>query len=126
MEKQVVIQSFSAVVCAVALIEAPELRTELLASSSDRDPLQWNRFLEWYRLLDPHGFNPNKRDVTRTLVDDLHAQGKTIAVWTVDDPGEIALLERRAELRPWAAGQRRLHMRVAPLDVTGRSIGPAE
>jgi len=92
MEKQVVIQSFSAIVCAVALIEAPELRTELLASSSDRDPLQWNRFLQWLRLLDPHGFNPNKKDVTETLVKDLHARGKTIAVWTVNEPVDMRQL----------------------------------
>ncbi len=89
MEKQIIIQSFSAIVCAAALIEAPEMRTELLASSSDRDPLQWNRFLEWLRLLNPHGFNPNKRDVTETLIHDLHAQGKTIAVWTVNEPADM-------------------------------------
>lgn len=93
MEKEIVIQSFSPIVCAVALIEAPDLRTELLASSSDRDPLLWNRFLEWFRLLNPHGFNPNKRDVTETLIRDLHAQGKTIAVWTVNDPAEMLRLK---------------------------------
>lgn len=93
MEKQIVIQSFSPIVCAVALLEAPELRTELLASSSDSDPLQWNRFLEWLRLLSPHGFNPNKRDVTQTLIHDLHAQGRTIAVWTVNDPAEMLRLK---------------------------------
>lgn len=94
MEKEIVIQSFSAIVCAVALIEAPDLRTELLASSSDRDPLQWNRFLEWLRLLNPHGFNPNKRDVTEMLVKDLHTQGKTIAVWTVNDPADMLRLRQ--------------------------------
>lgn len=92
MEKEIVIQSFSPIVCAVALMEAPELRTELLASSSDRDPLQWNRFLEWLRLLNSHGFNPNKRDVTETLIRDLHTQGKTIAVWTVNDPADMLRL----------------------------------
>lgn len=89
MQRQIAIQSFSPIVCAVALIEAPDMRTELLASSSDRDPLQWNRFLEWNRLLQPHGFNPNKRDVTRTLVNDIHAQGQTIAVWTVNQPEDM-------------------------------------
>ncbi len=93
MEKQIVIQSFSAIVCAVALVEAPEMRTELLASSSERDPLQWNRFLEWLRLLDPHGFNPNKKDVTETLVRDLHAKGKTIAVWTVNEPADMVQMK---------------------------------
>ncbi len=94
MEKQIVIQSFSAIVCAVALIEAPELRTELLASSSEKDPQQWGRFVAWLRLLDPHGFNPNKNDVTEALVRDLHAQGKTIAPWTVNEPADMARLAR--------------------------------
>jgi glycerophosphoryl diester phosphodiesterase len=94
MQQQIVIQSFSPIVCAVALIEAPDMRTELLAASSDRDPLQWNRFLEWNRLLQPHGFNPNKNDVTQTFVNDLHARSRTIAVWTVDDPGEMRDLVR--------------------------------
>jgi len=89
MQKQIVLQSFSPIVCAVALIEAPELRTELLAASSDRDPLQWSRFLEWNKRLVPNGFNPNKDDVTRTLVTDLHANNQTIAVWTVDDPQDM-------------------------------------
>lgn len=94
MEKGIVIQSFSPIVCAVALIEAPELRTELLASSSDRDPLQWNRYLDWLRLLSPHGFNANKKDLTETLIRDLHAQGKRVAVWTVNEPAEMAQFVR--------------------------------
>jgi glycerophosphoryl diester phosphodiesterase len=94
MEKQIVIQSFSPIVCAVALIEAPDLRTELLASSSERDPLQWNRYLQWLRLLSPHGFNANNKDLTETLIHDLHAQGKTVAVWTVNDPAEMVRLTR--------------------------------
>lgn len=94
MEKEIVIQSFSAIVCAVALIEAPELRTELLASSSDRDPLQWNRYLEWLRLLSPHGFNANKKDLTETLIRDLHAQGRRVAVYTVNEPAEMAQFVR--------------------------------
>jgi len=41
----------------------------------------------------------------------------------IDDPEEIALLDRRGELHPWAAGERRLHMRIAPTRVSGRAIG---
>lgn len=92
MGKQVVIQSFSPVVCAVSLIEAPELRTELLASSDDKHPGQWARFLRWAELLDPHGFNPNKKDVTPELVGDLHHLGKSIAVWTVNDEANMRRL----------------------------------
>ena len=94
MQRHVVIQSFSAIVCAVALIEAPDIRTELLASSSDNDPLQWNRYLQWLKLLDPAGFNINKKDFTEGLVRDLHAKGKTIAVYTVNDPDEMRELIR--------------------------------
>jgi len=94
MEKQAVIQSFSAVACAIALAEAPGIRTELLATSSDNDPLQWNRYLRWLKLLDPSGFNINKKDFTESLARDLHAQGKTIAVWTVNDPDQMRELIR--------------------------------
>jgi glycerophosphoryl diester phosphodiesterase len=94
MQRQVVVQSFSPVVCAVALIEAPDIRTELLASSSDKDPLQWNRFLQWARLLRPAGFNVNKNDVTQSLIQDIHARGMTLAVWTVNDPDDMRQLAR--------------------------------
>ncbi len=94
MEKQAVIQSFSAVACAIALAEAPDIRTELLATSSDNDPLQWDRYLRWLKLLDPPGFNINKKDFTESLARDLHEQGKTIAVWTVNDPDQMRELIR--------------------------------
>ena len=94
MEKQAVIQSFSSVACAIALAEAPDIRTELLATSSDSDPLQWDRYLRWLKLLDPPGFNINKKDFTESLARDLHEQGKTIAVWTVNDPDQMRELIR--------------------------------
>ncbi len=94
MEKRAVIQSFSPVVCAVALAEAPDIRTEQLATSSDNDPLQWNRFLRWLELLDPPGFNINKKDFTESLARKLHEQGKTIAVYTVNNPNEMRELIR--------------------------------
>lgn len=94
MEKQAVIQSFSVVACAIALAEAPDIRTELLATSSDNDPLQWDRYLRWLKLLDPPGFNINKKDFTESLARDLHEQGKTIAVWTVNDPDQMRELIR--------------------------------
>ncbi len=94
MQRHVVIQSFSAVVCAVALIEAPGIRTELLASSSDNDPLQWNRYLQWLKLLDPPGFNINKKDFAKGLLDDLHDSGKTMALYTVNDPAQMRDLIR--------------------------------
>jgi glycerophosphoryl diester phosphodiesterase len=95
MDKQIVIQSFSPVVCAVALAEAPDLRTELLASSDQDDPSQWKAFLRWHELLRPHGFNINKADVTPEVLQRVHGLGQTMAVWTVNDPVEM---ERLIEL----------------------------
>ena len=94
MERQVVIQSFSSVACAIALAEAPDIRTEQLATSSDNDPLQWNRFLRWLELLGPSGFNINKKDFTESLARDLHEEGRTIAVYTVNDPDQMRELSR--------------------------------
>lgn len=92
MEKQVVIQSFSPIVCAVALIEAPEIRTELLAQSSRGNDAQWAWFMHWLELLDPQGFNIHRRDVTPELIEDLHQNGKTAAVWTVNSRRQMKRL----------------------------------
>ena len=85
MEKEVVIQSFSPTVCAVAMIEAPEIRTELLAGASSDDPQVWKDYLAWGDYLNTPGFNCSKHSVTAELVANLHKQGRTNAVWTVND-----------------------------------------
>ena len=89
MEREVVIHSFSPVVCAVMLAEAPDLRTEFLAMSSKEKPEQWPWFLRWLDLLDPHGFNPYEGDVTKELIDKIHARGKSIAAWVVDEEADM-------------------------------------
>lgn len=93
MQKQVVIQSFSPVICAVAMSEAPELRVQLLATSSEESPDLWGRYMEWLRLLNTPGFNVNKRDITPELVQRLHAEGRTIAAWTVNDEEDMYRLK---------------------------------
>lgn len=89
MQRQIVIQSFSPIVCAVALMDAPELRTELLASSNDDHPDQWQHFLTWARLLKPAGFNPNKDDLTPEIIAQMRGAGLTIATWTVNEPADM-------------------------------------
>jgi len=93
MGTEIVIQSFSPIVCAVALIEAPELRTELLASEDRKRPELWTNYLRWVQLLDVPGFNINKNSVTSELVETMHAQGRTVAVWTVDGESEMQKLQ---------------------------------
>jgi glycerophosphoryl diester phosphodiesterase len=92
MQRDVVIMSFAPVVCATTLLEAPELRTELLACSDKNDPGQWPQYLVLEKMLNAPGFNPGLIDVTPELVRDLHARGKTIAVWTVNDPADMQRL----------------------------------
>ena len=66
MRRQVVIQSFSPVVCFVALYEAPQ-------------------YLEFGYLIGVDGFNVDHGALTKERLDALHRGGKTVAVWTVDD-----------------------------------------
>jgi len=89
MEGRAVIQSFSPVVCAVALAKAPEIRCELLASSEKDDPLHWTTMLRWVELLQPAGFNVHRKDFSASLVADLHAKGRTVGVWTVNGRREM-------------------------------------
>ncbi len=92
MEKEVVIQSFSPVICAIVLIEAPDLRTELLASGSSDNPDQWPNYQRWVRLLNAHGFNIQKGMATKTLISQMHKEGRTVAVWTVNGKREMQKL----------------------------------
>ncbi len=92
MKDEIVIQSFSPVVCAVALIEAPEMRTEFLASPGRDDPAVWENFLLWERLLNAPGFNISNRAVTQELIDRIHSEGKTMAVWTVNEEARMEKL----------------------------------
>lgn len=94
MQQQVVIQSFSPIVCAVALREAPGIRTEFLGCKDDDKPEQWPLVLRWERLLDPAGLNPHYDSLDRGLLDHLHGEGKTVAVWTIDDE---ATMQRMAQ-----------------------------
>ena len=92
MEDKIVIQSFSPIVCAVALIEAPEMRTELLAAASRDNPDIWPLFQQWAKMLGVHGFNCNKDLVTQELVDEFHGAGMTMAVWTVNSKRDMKRL----------------------------------
>lgn len=93
-ERAVVVQSFEPVVCAVAAIEAPELRVELLVEGKADDAQSWERALRWMYLLDLAGLNPGRKLVTQTRVAGLKEAGRSIAVWTVNDPDEIRRLAK--------------------------------
>ncbi len=89
MERQVVIQSFSPVICLVALTEAPEIRTEYLCLEEKDHPQHWKNFVMFNRLIKAKGANVNQNAVTAERVKQFHRMGKTVAVWTVDEEADM-------------------------------------
>lgn len=86
LQNDVVIQSFSPIVCAIALTEAPDIRTEFIGEDDVESPAHWDSVMQWLRILDPPGFNPNKRAMVeqRESLAEFLQLGKTIKVWTID------------------------------------------
>ena len=84
MTKQVVIQSFSPIICMMARIEAPEIRTEYLGGYNDEKPDQWEHFIDWGLVIDVDGFNVSHGSINSDRLARFHDAGKTVAVWTVD------------------------------------------
>lgn len=83
---QVVIQSFSPVVCLIAKVEAPELRTELLISKSKDQPERWDELVRFGKIIEVDGFNAHHESLDKTFIDTCHDEGRSVAAWTVDDP----------------------------------------
>jgi glycerophosphoryl diester phosphodiesterase len=92
MQDQVVIQSFSPIVCAVTLQEAPDIRTELLGCTDDKKPERWPWFQRWAALLRPAGFNVSNGTLDQELVKQWHRDGMTTAIWTVDEESDVRRL----------------------------------
>jgi glycerophosphoryl diester phosphodiesterase len=89
MTRQVVIQSFSPIICMIAMDRAPRIRTELLGSKDKDDPDRWPMYLRCIELIDPPGFNTNPDSFDEQLLKTCHAEGRTMAVWTIDDEAEM-------------------------------------
>lgn len=92
MEDEIVIQSFSSICCAVAAIEAPEMRVEFLTGAEKDNPGGWESALRWTYLLGLEGFNPTKKGIDPGRLAVCHAGGKSVAVWTVDATPEMRRL----------------------------------
>ncbi|MCK5861694.1 MAG: hypothetical protein KAH38_04365 [Candidatus Hydrogenedentes bacterium] len=85
MERNVVIQSFSPIVCAIARIEAPDIRVELLSGLEPEQHDVWERICRWVFLLDVQGLNLNAKGITPGRLAVIQSAGKTVAAYTVDD-----------------------------------------
>ena len=89
MTHQVVIQSFSPVICLVARAEAPEIRTEYLGGYDPEKPDDWDRYLAWGMLIDVAGFNVSHGSINPERLAWFHDAGKTVAVWTVNEEADM-------------------------------------
>jgi len=89
MEKGVVIQSFSPIVCAIARIEAPDMRVELLSGVEADKHDEWELVCRWVFLLDVHGLNLSAEGVTPGRLAAIQSAGKAMAVYTIDDTKEM-------------------------------------
>ena len=63
-------------------------------ASNPDDPQQWETFLRWEKILEPHGFNISKKDVLPDMIAERHSQGRSMAIWTVNEEAEMARLVR--------------------------------
>lgn len=92
MEKGIVIQSFSPVVCAIARIEAPDMRVELLSGVEADKHAEWEQVCRWVFLLDVDGLNISAKGITPGRLATIQGAGKTMAIYTVDETAEMRLL----------------------------------
>ncbi|HIJ73734.1 MAG TPA: hypothetical protein HPP83_06500 [Candidatus Hydrogenedentes bacterium] len=95
MAEQVVVQSFSAIVCAIVLTEAPDVPCFFIGGCHDERPEQWDCFLRAGRFLGVHGFSVHYPCLTGDVMRSLKADNRTVAAWAVDD---VAAIRRVAAL----------------------------
>ena len=89
MENEVVIQSFSSIICFIAKHEAPEIVTELLGSDDAENPQQWINYVRLGEFLNLDGINPNFRSLTPERLQMFHDAGRRVAVWTINSPEDM-------------------------------------
>ena len=89
MEKRVVIQTFSPLICVMARLEAPEIRTELLLSDDKDDPTHYERLHAYALLVGAKGVNVNKDSLTPERLQALRKERRSVAVWTVNEKADM-------------------------------------
>lgn len=94
MANEIVIQSFSPVVCLVARQEAPEMRVELLGADDQDHPERWPMLLHFARVFGVHGFNAHHDSLNPERIRAFQEQGMRVATWTVNDPARMAEVAR--------------------------------
>lgn len=89
-----VIQSFSPVICFVALTEAPEIRTEFLGWDDPDRPEVFPGYVALADYFDVPGMNVHQEALTPERLEAFQAAGRSVAVWTVNDRDAMARFAR--------------------------------
>jgi len=89
MEKRVVIQSFSPLICLMARLEAPGIRTELLLSDDKDDPTHYDRLHTFALMIGAKGINVKKDSLTPERLQAIRNERRTVAVWTVNEKPDM-------------------------------------
>jgi len=84
MEHDVVIQSFSAVICLIAGADGGRIPVAILASCEREDDRKWENLLREGRIIGVDAFNLQWNSVTRDRISQIHRLRKKTACWTVD------------------------------------------
>ncbi len=91
---RIVTQSFSPVIATVFRREAPDLRFELLGMDLSDQPDLWRDYVAFGERINVAGFNINKESMTEARVRYFHEQGRSCAVWVVDEPEDMVACAR--------------------------------
>ena len=83
MEKRSTLQSFDWRAVKVVEHEAPEIATAYLTEAKDSDPAK-------LRAAGAKTWSPDYRSLTKSALDEAHAGGLRVVVWTVNEPRDIA------------------------------------
>ncbi len=94
MQREVVIQSFAPIICAIARIEAPDIRVELLSGVEADESEEWEQTLRWAFLLDVQGINLRGEGALPGRLAVIRGSGKSVAVWTIDESEDMKRFAR--------------------------------
>lgn len=89
--EDVLIQSFSAIACAMARREAPDTPVALLGGGHEEDAA-WEAFVAVGRAMDVDSFSVDMKSLSEDRIQALHDEGFGVAVYTINDDAVMAQL----------------------------------
>jgi glycerophosphoryl diester phosphodiesterase len=91
-QQQVIVQSFSPACCATAKRLAPDLCVALLSGAKQEEEDAWKGACRWVEEFHLDGLNLSGEGFSPERLAAVHAAGRTMAIWTVNDPDAMRAL----------------------------------